>query len=121
MVSALSWEMRAEKVQNALNLSEERFRLLVDSVSDYAIFILDPDGKIVSWNPGAQRLKGYTPDEILGQHFSIFYPEEDRQVEWRSKVGGCGKTELDSGQQSPSPRCAIVPGSLLDSRKSRAI
>ena len=58
--------------------AEERFRLLVESVQDYAIFMLDPNGTIVSWNIGAQRLKGYTSDEIIGQHFSIFYNEEDR-------------------------------------------
>lgn len=79
--------MRDEKIQNALNLSEERFRLLVDSVSDYAIFILNPDGKIASWNLGAQRLKGYAADEILGQHFSIFYPDDDKATPpWELKV-----------------------------------
>lgn len=56
--------------------SEETFRLLVDSVLDYAIFILDPDGMVVTWNAGAQRLKGYTEDEIVGQHYSVFYPPE---------------------------------------------
>jgi PAS domain S-box-containing protein len=61
----------------ALRQSEERFRLLVDSVKDYAIFMLDPQGFIVSWNPGAARIKGYTHDEIVGRHFSVFYvPEE---------------------------------------------
>ncbi|MGQ7938144.1 hybrid sensor histidine kinase/response regulator [Paraburkholderia sp. D1E] len=62
---------------NALRRSEERFRLLVDSVKDYAIFMLDPDGYIVSWNAGAARIKGYTRDEIIGRHFSTFYPRED--------------------------------------------
>lgn len=57
--------------------SEELFRLLVQSVKDYAIFMLDPQGHVVSWNRGAQRIKGYTSDEIIGRHFSIFYPEED--------------------------------------------
>ncbi|MFM0734431.1 PAS domain S-box protein [Paraburkholderia sediminicola] len=61
----------------ALRRSEERFRLLVDSVKDYAIFMLDPDGCIVSWNAGAARIKGYTRDEIIGRHFSTFYPPED--------------------------------------------
>ena len=80
-------EMRDEKVQNALDLSDELFRLLVESVSDYAIFILDPKGNIISWNPGAQRLKGYTREEILGKHFSIFYPEEDKATPpWELKV-----------------------------------
>jgi len=57
--------------------TEDRYRLLVDSVTDYALYMLDPDGIVVSWNSGAQRLKGYTEREIVGQHFSRFYPEED--------------------------------------------
>lgn len=59
--------------------SEKRFRLLVQSVHDYAIFMLDPQGHIASWNDGARRAKGYTEEEILGKHFSIFYTEPDRQ------------------------------------------
>ncbi|HTL75089.1 MAG TPA: PAS domain S-box protein [Casimicrobiaceae bacterium] len=55
---------------------EQRFRLLVESISDYAIFMLDPQGRIATWNAGAQRIKGYTADEIIGQHFSKFYPTE---------------------------------------------
>ncbi|HET7770334.1 MAG TPA: ATP-binding protein [Chloroflexota bacterium] len=61
----------------ALISSEERFQLLVDSVRDHAIFMLDPDGYVATWNPGAERIKGYTADEIVGQHFSRFYPPED--------------------------------------------
>jgi PAS domain S-box-containing protein len=57
--------------------SDEPFRLLVDSVKDYAIFILDPGGHVLTWNPGAERIKGYKADEIVGKHFSIFYPPED--------------------------------------------
>jgi PAS domain S-box-containing protein len=60
----------------ALQDSEERFRLLVEAVEDYAIFMLDPGGHIASWNAGAQRSKGYTADEIIGRHFSVFYPPE---------------------------------------------
>jgi PAS domain S-box-containing protein len=56
----------------------ERFQLLVESVKDYAIYLLDADGRVASWNAGAQRFKGYTADEIIGQHFSVFYTEEDR-------------------------------------------
>jgi PAS domain S-box-containing protein len=62
----------------ALRRSEERFRLLVQNVTDYAIYMLDPEGLVSSWNAGAQRFKGYTPDEIMGQHFSRFYEAEDR-------------------------------------------
>ena len=61
-----------------LNRSEEQFRLLVQGVTDYAIYMLDPEGRVTSWNAGAQRIKGYAPDEIIGQHFSRFYTEEDR-------------------------------------------
>ena len=61
-----------------LRESEERFRLLVDSVQEYAIFLLDAEGYLVSWNAGAERIKGYRADEIIGQHFSRFYPPEDR-------------------------------------------
>lgn len=57
---------------------EGRYRLLVESVTDYAIYMLDPDGIVTSWNPGAQRFKGYLPDEIIGQHFSKFYAAEDQ-------------------------------------------
>ena len=55
----------------------ELYRMLVETVEDYAIFALDPNGIVVSWNPGAQRFKGYTASEIIGQHFSVFYPAED--------------------------------------------
>jgi len=63
--------------EELLRNSEERFRLLVNSVSDYAIFLLDPDGTVSSWNLGAEKLKGYRADEILGRHFSRFYTQED--------------------------------------------
>jgi PAS domain S-box-containing protein len=62
----------------ALRDSEERLRLLVDGTYDYAIFMLDPDGRIVTWNLGAQRMKGYTQTEAVGQHFSIFYTHQQR-------------------------------------------
>jgi PAS domain S-box-containing protein len=61
----------------ALERSEERFHLLVDAVRDYAIFMLDPNGIVSSWNTGAQRIKGYTESEITGRHFSLFYTPED--------------------------------------------
>lgn len=64
--------------EQALRASEERFRLLVQSVKDYAIFMLDAEGRVATWNAGAQACKGYTPTEILGQHFSVFYPEQER-------------------------------------------
>ncbi len=60
--------------------AEERFRLLVEGVRDYAIFMLDPEGHIATWNRGAERIKGYSASEIIGRHFSVFYPEEDIQA-----------------------------------------
>ena len=62
-----------------LRRSEEQFRLLVQAVTDYAIYMLDAEGRVASWNPGAQRIKGYSPDEIIGAHFSRFYTPEDRE------------------------------------------
>jgi PAS domain S-box-containing protein len=59
---------------------DRRFELLVNAVKDYAIYLLDPEGYVASWNAGAERLKGYTADDIIGRHFSIFYTEEDRQA-----------------------------------------
>jgi formate hydrogenlyase transcriptional activator len=66
-----------KQAETALRRSEERFRLLVEGAKDYAIFMLDPEGKVSSWNPGAERIKGYRAEEILGQHFSKFYPQEN--------------------------------------------
>ena len=63
----------------SLDQSEERFRLLVEGVTDYAIFMLDPQGQVLTWNAGATRIKGYQPNEIIGQHFSKFYPPEALQ------------------------------------------
>jgi PAS domain S-box-containing protein len=65
--------------EERLRQSEEIFRLLVATVKEYAIFMLDPDGHVVTWNAGAQRIKGYAPEEIIGKHFSAFYGEEDRR------------------------------------------
>ncbi len=66
-----------KQAQEALQLSEERLRAMVESVKDYAIFTLDPQGYVTSWNPGAERIKGYRAGEIIGQHFSKFYLQED--------------------------------------------
>jgi len=66
--------------EEELRISEERFRLLVESVRDYAIFMLDPDGIVRSWNAGAQALKGYTAGEIIGRHFSSFYTPQEQQA-----------------------------------------
>lgn len=73
----LSERRRAEE---QLRESQEEFRLLVQGVTDYALFMLDRDGRVNSWNSGAERIKGYSREEILGHHFSRFYTEEDREA-----------------------------------------
>lgn len=65
--------------QESLKRSEEQFRMLVQGVSDYALYMLDPSGVITNWNLGAQRIKGYSPEEAIGQHYSLFFSEEDRE------------------------------------------
>ncbi len=75
-----------KRVEEELHQSEERFRLIVSSVRDYAIFMLSPEGHVMTWNAGAERIKGYTEREIVGSHFSRFYPEEDIRA---------GKCELE--------------------------
>jgi len=69
-----------KRSQEALRRSEEQFSLLVQGVTDYAIYMLDPEGHITSWNSGAQRLKGYAENEVVGQHFSAFYTPEERDA-----------------------------------------
>jgi PAS domain S-box-containing protein len=69
---------KAKQRQRDLLESERNFRLLVENVADYALYMLDPTGVITSWNIGGQRIKGYSPEEIIGQHFSCFYTEVDR-------------------------------------------
>jgi PAS domain-containing protein len=92
----------------------ERFKLLVEGVKDYAILMLDPDGMIVSWNSGAERIKGYTAKEAIGRHFSIFYTPEagDRghpeyelaiarvRAATRRRTGACAATAHASGPAS---------------------
>jgi len=67
-----------QQAEQALRETQEEFRLLVQSVTDYALYMIDREGNVVSWNAGAERIKGYRPDEVIGRHFSTFYTEEDR-------------------------------------------
>jgi PAS domain S-box-containing protein len=69
-----------QQAHNELLESERRYRRLVEAVVDYAIFQLDPAGNVATWNPGAQRIKGYAPNEIIGRHFSLFYSPEDLEL-----------------------------------------
>jgi PAS domain S-box-containing protein len=68
--------------EESLRQSEERFRLLVEGVSDYALFVLDLEGKVATWNAGAERIEGYSAYEIIGQHFSTFYPQDRVEMGW---------------------------------------
>ncbi len=83
-----------KRAEETLRKSEERFRLLVEGVQDYAIFMLDPEGRVVTWNEGAERVSGYCADEILGQHFARFYETGDREngqtPEGAERGGGIG-------------------------------
>jgi PAS domain S-box-containing protein len=76
-VAQLQQKAHALEAENALRVVEEKFHLLVESVQDYAIFMLDTQGHVSSWNVGAERIKGYRASEIIGRHFSCFYPEKD--------------------------------------------
>lgn len=93
-IAYLQQRAQALEAEIALRHSEERFRLFVEAVQDYAIFMLDPEGRVATWNIGAERIKGYQASEIIGQHFSRFYPEEDvrsgkppRELEIAAKEG----------------------------------
>ncbi|MGO8101662.1 PAS domain S-box protein [Rhizobium leguminosarum] len=79
--------------ERAIRQSEEQFRRLVQGVSDYAIYMLDPEGNVSSWNFGAERIKGYRPQEIIGRHFSTFYTPEDREAGVPEKALGIARAE----------------------------
>ena len=84
-------QLKAQMLEKelALRRSEQRFQLFVEAVRDYAIFMLDPEGNVATWNRGAERIKGYKASEIIGSHFSRFYPEQDLQAgkpQWELKV-----------------------------------
>ena len=121
--------------EKILRQKEETLRLLISGVKDYAIIMLDPDGRVESWNEGAQRIKGYRPDEIIGQHFSRFYPAEDvadgkpvRQLDAAVAKGWVedeGWRIRNDGSRfwgtSPSPPCATTTASCLGSARSLGI
>jgi PAS domain S-box-containing protein len=87
-----------DEANASLRETDERFRLAVAGVKDYAILMLDPDGKVASWNRGAEHIKGFTAEDILGQHFSRFYPQED----------------IDCGKPEQELKTAIADGQYLD-------
>ena len=88
------------RAEQALRVSEERFRLIIQGVKDYGIFMLDRKGTVVSWNAGAERIKGYKASEIIGRHFSTFYPAEDvasGKPAWELKVAAAEGRVEDEG------------------------
>jgi PAS domain S-box-containing protein len=97
-IAELQQKADALEAELALHRSEEQLRLLVESVQDYAIFLLGPDGRVATWNLGAQRIKGYQASEIIGKHFSVFYPQVD----------------LDSGKPQEELRVATAVGRFED-------
>ena len=120
---ALECQDRFEAAQSA----DGRYRMLVEAVTDYAIYMLDPDGIVSSWNPGARRFKGYEESEIIGEHFSRFYTDEDRatglpqgrlrqrnaKASSRAKAGASARTAAASGPMSSSIPSATASGKLL--------
>jgi PAS domain S-box-containing protein len=88
--------------EEALKANQEQFRLLVQGVTDYAIYMLSPSGEVASWNAGAHRIKGYTPAEIIGSHFSRFYTEEARRGVDATHVGIRPSAGLDDGSYPAS-------------------
>jgi PAS domain S-box-containing protein len=118
----------------AAQSSEGRYRLLVEAITDYAIYMLDRDGHVTSWNPGARRFKGYEADEIIGRHFSTFYTEPERahHVPARAleEAARTGRFEREGWRvrkdgttfwaHGSSTRSARPTGSLWALRRSRA-
>ena len=80
VADSISQGIERKRTGESLRKSEERFRLLVEGVQDYAIFMLDPEGRVVTWNEGAERIKGYRAEEILGRQFSRFYEKGDIEL-----------------------------------------
>ena len=115
-------ELGALESETNLRESEHRFRLLVEAVQDYAIFTLDAGGHVNSWNVGAERLKGYQAEEILGQHFSKFYPPEDiaagkpqHELEIASREGRVEDEGWRLRKDGSEVTVSLSSGALVDS------
>jgi len=113
MIARLTRELaEAREAEQQVLHSSAQFAILVQNIKDYAIYMLDKTGRIITWNSGAERIKGYTRDEIIGQHFSRFYTDFDRKSDFqqkpfvkrrltaslREKDGAFAKTEVNFGQ-----------------------
>ena len=118
-----------QEVDRSRSATQESFRLMVEGVKDYAIFRLDPRGIVSTWNAGAQLIKGYRAEEIIGSHFSRFYRAEEvragkceLELEGsRTRAGGSARTGPSSGPTSSSPRSSTGKGKSPASSRSRAI
>jgi PAS domain S-box-containing protein len=88
---------------------EQRFRLLVNAVTDYAIYMLDPEGRVATWNPGAERFKGYTAEEIIGQHFSRFFTPEDVAADLPGRALRSRRLAPAQGRNSLLGQCGDRP------------
>ena len=96
----------AEQVAAGADPTDEQFRLLVQSVTDYAIFLLDSSGRVISWNEGAERIKGYSAGEIVGRPIALFYPPEDRDAGKPEQALNCAEREgrhRQRGRRCPAP------------------
>jgi PAS domain S-box-containing protein len=100
LANELALTLQSYRLFEEVTEEKEKFQLLVEAVSDYAIYMLDPAGKVVSWNSGAERILGYTSDEILGKHHSSFYPPETAGA-WQDDLNEAvskGRVEVDGGR-----------------------
>ena len=140
MAAAAAWDIRRRnsgrgQAEEALRDSEEKYRMLLDGVQDHAIFMLDPQGQIMSWNAGAGRIQGYASEEIIGRNFSCFFPEEDIQrgrpppclllrlpaAGTKNKACGCEKMAHGSWPMLPALRCSNREELCADFPRSAAI
>lgn len=94
-----------------------RYRVLVEGITDYAIYMLDPTGIVTSWNPGAQRFKGYEPSEIIGEHFSRFYTEDDRAIGLPAKALEIAEREGKFESEGAFGRMVRVSGPMWSSTR----
>jgi PAS domain S-box-containing protein len=108
-------QSKAETTERELQAARDaQFRLLVEAVQDYAIFVLDPAGNVKTWNAGARRIKQYTASEIIGKHFSTFYPEEDKRngkPQWELEVAQ--KEGRHSGSETAEVRLCTDEGNAV--------
>ncbi len=113
---------RRNQAEEEFGSSEERFRLIVENIVDYAIFMLDPEGHVISWNNGAERIKGYRVDEILGRHFACFYPREDiergKPQDELKAAAAAGRTE-DEGRRVRKDGTTFWANALITAIKDK--